>query len=88
MVVVGTGHMGGSHIVSSADDVLCMSVVCGMRVGGVCELCMCLAKSGIRGEGGALMRGLVLGFTNPVGTKRVMDMCLGCVGVGGEWVGA
>ena len=41
------------------------------------------------GEGGELMRGLGLGFTNPVGTGGVLDVCLclgcGCVGgVGGE----
>ena len=36
------------------------------------------------------MRGLGLGFTNPVGTGGVLDMCLylGCGGVGGKWVGA
>ena len=35
------------------------------------------------------MRGLGLGFTNPVGIGRVLDvcLCLGCGGVGGEWVG-
>ena len=37
------------------------------------------------------MRALGLGFTNPVGTEGVLDvcLCLGCggVGVGGEWVG-
>ena len=38
------------------------------------------------------MRGLGLGFTNPVGTWGVLDMCLclGCSGVirvGGEYVG-
>ena len=38
------------------------------------------------------MRELGLGFTNPVGTGGVLDMCLcfgcgGVVGVGGEWVG-
>ena len=37
------------------------------------------------------MRGLDLGlgFTNPVGTGGVLDvcLCLGCGGVGGEWVG-
>ena len=38
------------------------------------------------------MRGLGLGFTNPVGTWGVLDvcLCLGCGGVGGvgrEWVG-
>ena len=36
------------------------------------------------------MRGLGLGFTNPVGTGGVLDvyLCFGCGGVGGEWVGA
>ena len=35
------------------------------------------------------MRGLGLDFTIPVGTGRVLDvcLCLGCGGVGGEWVG-
>ena len=35
------------------------------------------------------MRGLGLGFTNPVGTRGVLDVCLcfSCGGVGGEWVG-
>ena len=35
------------------------------------------------------MRELGLGFTNPVETGGVLDMCLcfGCGGVGGEWVG-
>ena len=39
------------------------------------------------------MRRLGLGFTNPVGTGKVLDvcLCLGCGcgvgGVGGEWVG-
>ena len=42
--------------------------------------------SGRRGRrGGEWMRGLGLGFTNPVGTCGVLDMymCLGCSGVGG-----
>ena len=34
------------------------------------------------------MRGLGLGFTNLVGTGGVLDVCLGCGGVGGEWVGS
>ena len=46
--MVSAGHVGGTHgsgIVSIAADVLWMSVVCGMRgVGGVCEMCMCLAR--------------------------------------------
>ena len=29
---------------------------------------MCLARGGVGGEGGEWMRGLGLGFTNPVGT--------------------
>ena len=37
-------------IVSSAADVLWMSVVRGMRgVGAVCEMCMCLAPGGVIG---------------------------------------
>ena len=46
-------------------------------------------------RGGEWMRELSLGFTNPVGTGVVLDMCLcfgcggvgGVGGVGGEWVG-
>ena len=30
---------------------------------------------------------MVLGFTNPVRTREVLDVCFGCGGVGGEWVG-
>ena len=42
------GGTRGSRFVSSADDVQEMSVVSGVRgIGGVCEMCMCLA----RGEG-------------------------------------
>ena len=83
----------GSGIVSRAADVLWMRVVCGMRgVGGVCEMCMCLARGGVDGDGGDWMRGLGLGFTNLVGTGEVLDVCLcfGCGGVGdigGEWLG-
>ena len=85
MVVVSAGHecnTRGSGIGSSAADVLGMSVVRGMRgVVGVCEMCMCLARAGVGGEGGEWMRGLGLGFTNPVGTRRVLDVCL-CLGYG------
>ena len=60
--VMSAGHVGGtcgSVIVSSVVDVLWMSVVRGMRgVGGVCDMCMCLARGGMDGEGGEWMRGL------------------------------
>ena len=46
------GGTRGYGIVSSAADVLWMSVVRGMRgVDGVCEKCMCLARSGVGGQG-------------------------------------
>ena len=49
-------------------------------------------RGGVGGEGGEWMRELGLGFTNPLGTGGVLDMCLcfgygGVGGVGGEWVG-
>ena len=82
MVVVNAGHVSGtrgSGIVSSAADVIWMSVVCGMRgVGEVCEMCMCLTWGDVCGW----MRGLGLGFTNPVRTGGVLDICLCCGGVG------
>ena len=73
----------GSGVLSSTCDVLVRGV------GGVCDLCMCLPRGGVVGEGGERMRKLGLGFTNHVGTRGVLDMylCLGCGGVGGEWVG-
>ena len=72
----------GSGVLSSTCDVLVRGV------GGVCAMCMCLARGGVGGE---WMRELGLGFTNPVGTGGVLDMCLcfgcgGVGGVGGEWV--
>ena len=82
-----------SCVLSSTCDVLEMSVVRG--VGGVCDMCMCLARGGVWRRGGEWTRELGLGFTNPVGTGGVLDICLcfGCAGVGGvggvggEWVG-
>ena len=92
--MVSAGHVGStrsSGIVSSAADVLWMSMVREMRVvGRVCEMCVfCFGRRGWRG--GEWMRELGLGFTNPVGTGGVLDvcLCLGCGGVGGvggEWV--
>ena len=53
--------------------VLWMDVVRGMRgVGGVCEMCMCLAEGGVGGEGCEWLRGLGLGFMQPVGTGEVL----------------
>ena len=81
--MVSAWQVGGTRslgIVSSAADVLWINVVRGMRgVGGVCEMCMRLARG--------------LGFTNPMGTGGVLDvsLCFGCggvCGVGWEWVGA
>ena len=76
----------GSGVLSSTADVLVRGV------GGVCDMCMCLALGGVGGEGGEWMRELGLGFTNTLGTGGVLDMCLcfccgGVGGVGGEWVG-
>ena len=64
----------GSGVLSSTGDVLDMSVVRG--VGGMCDMCMCLARDGVGGEGGEWMRELCLGFTTPVGTGRVLDVCV------------
>ena len=51
VLYVHVGGTRGSGIVSSAADVLWMSVVRGIRgVGGVCKMCMCLARHGISGE--------------------------------------
>ena len=60
-------------------------------------VCVWLGAAWVRrgcvgGEVGEWMRGLGLGFTNPVGTRGVLDVCLcfgcgGVGGVGGEWVG-
>ena len=62
----------GSIVLSSAGDMLEMSVVRG--VGGVCDMCMRLARGGVRGLG--------LVFTNPGGTwgKWNMGLCFGGVG--------
>ena len=53
--MVSAGHVGGtrgSRIVSSAADVLWMSMLRGMtRVSKVCEMCMCFARGSVGGEG-------------------------------------
>ena len=48
-VVAYMGGTRGSGVLSSAGDVLEMSVVRG--VGGVCDMCMCLARRGVGGVG-------------------------------------
>ena len=76
----------GSGILSSTGDVLEMSVVRG--VGGVCDMCMCLALGGVGGKGGDEWR-IGFGLYQSCGDRGVLDVCLcfGCGGVGGEWVG-
>ena len=60
----------GSGVLSSTGDVLVRGV------GGVCDMCVCLARGGMGGEGG-WMRELGLGFTIPVGTGGVYVFWLG-----------
>ena len=65
----------GSGVLSSTGDVL---------VRGVGGVCMCLARSGVGGEGGEWMRELGLGFTNPVEQGECWT-CV-CVLVAVVWV--
>ena len=76
----------GSGVLSSACDVLEMSVVRG--VGGVCDMCMCLARGGVGDE---WVTGLVwaLPILEEHGESGIC-VCFGCGGVGGvggKWVG-
>ena len=58
-----------------------------------CVTCVCVwLRTVWMQRWGEWMRELGLGFTNPVGTGGVLDICLcfgcgGVGGVGGEWVG-
>ena len=52
-----------------------------------CVRFVCLVRGGVSEEGGEWMRGLGLDFTNPVRIGGVLEVCLGCGGIGGEWVG-
>ena len=48
-VATVSAYMGGTHgsgVLYSAGDVLEKSVVRGVGVGGVCEMCTCLAPAG------------------------------------------
>ena len=85
-VVAVSAYMGGtrgSDVLASTRDVLEISVV--RDVGGVYDMCMCLARGGVGGVGGEWVTGLGLGFTNSGGTWGKWDMChcFGCGGVGG-----
>ena len=76
------GGTRGSGVLSSAGDVLEMSVVIGE--GGVGDMSMCLARAGwevlvVSGW----VTGLGLGFTNSGGTWAKWGLCFGCGGVGG-----
>ena len=90
---VGVGavsaYMSGtrrSGVLSSAGDVLEMSVVRG--VSGVCDMCMCLARAGWEVVGDRIELGLYQFWWNmgKVGYMCVFG-CRGVGGVGGEWVG-
>ena len=67
----------GSSIVCCAADVLGMS-------GEKCVKCV-YDWGGVGGDRGEWLRGLALGFANPVETVGVLDecLCLGCDGVCG-----
>ena len=83
-MVAVSAYMGGtcnSGVLASAGDVLEISVE--RCVGGMYDMCMCLARGGV---GGVWVTGLGLGFTNSGGTWGKWDMCFVVGGVGGEWV--
>ena len=73
----------GSCVLCSAGDVLEMSVVRG--VGGVCDMCMYLARGRVVDVGGEWVTGLGLGFTNSGGTWP-NGICV-CVLVAVVWCG-
>ena len=86
--MVNAGHVvgtRGSSIVSSVTDVLWLSLVRVMRgVSGVCETCMCLARSGVGGKG---VSGLGLGYQSCenkeiAGRLSVLRWCRWVVGWG------
>ena len=68
----------GSGVLSSTGDVLVRGV------GGVCDMCMCLARGGVGGEEGEWMRELGLGF--PILWGQVECWTCVCVLVAVVWV--
>ena len=88
-VVAVSAYMGGtrgSGVLSSAGDMPEMCVVRGVGVGGVCDMCKCLARGGVGRVGGTWVTGLGLGFTNSGGTWGKWDLRW-CGWCWGEWVG-
>ena len=80
-VVVVSAYMGGtrcSGVLASACDVLEMSVVRG--VGGVCDMCMCLARGEVGGVGGDWVWAL------PILEEHVESGICVCVLVAVVWV--
>ena len=85
-VVAVSAYMGrtrGSRVLASAGDVLEMSVVRG--VGGMCDICMCLARGWVEGVGEERIGFGVYQFWRNMGKVGYVSV-FGCGGVGGEWV--
>ena len=78
-------YICGSGFLSSAGDVLEMSVVRG--VCGVCDMCKCLAQGRVGGVGGDRTGFGLYQFWSNMG-KSDMCLCFCCGGVGREGVGA
>ena len=79
------GGTRGSGVLSSACDVLEMSVV--RRLGGVCDMCMCLAQGGVGVVGDRIGFGLYQFWKNmgKVGSVFWLRLCGSCWGrVGGR----
>ena len=68
----------GSGVLSSTGDVLVRGV------GGVCDMCMCLARGGVGGEGGEWMR--ELGWALPILWGQGECWTCVCVLVAVVWV--
>ena len=66
-MVTYMGGIRGSGVLSSTDDVLETRVVRG--VGGVCDMCMCLARGGMGGVGGEWR---VLPYTNYIEVVSIL----------------
>ena len=76
------GGTRGSGVLSSAGDVLEMSVVRG--VGGVCDVCMCFSRGGVGGAGGEWVTGL--GLALPILEEHGESGICICVLVAAVWV--